>query len=327
MDPSRWPSDLPARAIRFARGTWLLSESSRFYREIVGLPVLAEFHDHDGYDGVVFALPDSSTQWELVTPPRPAASSEQPDREHAMVVYLAEPSAVETIRSRLGSSALHPFVPENPYWTRRGAFGVLDPDGWPVIFVPPGDEQDRPSLGPATEVRVGPPNPARDAADVEIVEYEGPHRDLIDLFRLAEDSPTVLDGYIDLGTVWVARDVDGAIVGHLHSVVRDGGQVCEVVNTAVVPAWRGRGVGRRLLEHAIAQACGAGASRVELATAAADIGNLRFYQRCGFRMSRVVRDAFVPATGYHEPIRIDGIPLRDQLWFTLDLSDDDRERS
>jgi len=55
------------------------------------------------------------------------------------------------------------------------------------------------------------------------------------------------------------------------------------------------------------------------APAAADIGNLRFYQRCGFRMERVVQDAFVPATGYPDPIEIDGIPLRDQVWFGMDL--------
>ncbi len=52
-----------------------------------------------------------------------------------------------------------------------------------------------------------------------------------------------------------------------------------------------------------------------LATAAADVGNLRFYQRCGFRMTRVVQDAFGPHTGYLEPIEIDGIPMRDQVWF------------
>ena len=51
-----------------------------------------------------------------------------------------------------------------------------------------------------------------------------------------------------------------------------------------------------------------------VATAAADIGNLRFYQRCGFRFTAVERDAFGPATGYPEPIVIDGIPLRDRVW-------------
>jgi hypothetical protein len=32
-------------------------------------------------------------------------------------------------------------------------------------------------------------------------------------------------------------------------------------------------------------------------------------------MTRVVQDAFGPHTGYLEPIEIDGIPMRDQVWF------------
>jgi GNAT superfamily N-acetyltransferase len=93
----------------------------------------------------------------------------------------------------------------------------------------------------------------------------------------------------------------------------------EVTNTAVVEAVRGRGVGRRLLAHAVAEAARAGVGRVVLATAAADVGNLRFYQRCGFRMTHVVHDAFVPANGYPDDIVVDGIPMRDQVWFELRL--------
>jgi hypothetical protein len=53
---------------------------------------------------------------------------------------------------------------------------------------------------------------------------------------------------------------------------------------------------------------------VLVATAAADIGNLRFYQRQGFRMRSVERDAFTPATGYPPGLLIDGIELRDRVW-------------
>ena len=48
-------------------------------------------------------------------------------------------------------------------------------------------------------------------------------------------------------------------------------------------------------------------------------GAVRFYQRCGYRMLCVVRDAFIPATGYVTDELIDGIPLRDQIWFDLTL--------
>ena len=56
-----------------------------------------------------------------------------------------------------------------------------------------------------------------------------------------------------------------------------------------------------------------------VATGAADVGNLRFYQRLGFRMLRIERDAFTPATGYPDGIEVDGIPLRDRVWLSRSL--------
>ena len=155
--------------------------------------------------------------------------------------------------------------------------------------------------------------------DVRIEEYAGPHGDLIDSFREAEDSETLLDAYLDLGRVWVARGADGEVLGHLQALVDHEGTTWEVKNTAVAADARRRGIGRLMLEHAVAEARSAGARRVVLATAAADVGALRFYQRCGFRMTRVVQDAFGPHAGYLEPIEIDGIPMRDQVWFELVL--------
>ena len=58
---------------------------------------------------------------------------------------------------------------------------------------------------------------------------------------------------------------------------------------------------------------------MRVATAAASTGNLRFYQRTGFRILSVDRDAFTPETGYPDPIEIDGIPLRDAVWLARDL--------
>jgi GNAT superfamily N-acetyltransferase len=152
--------------------------------------------------------------------------------------------------------------------------------------------------------------------DVTIEEYAGPHRDLAWSFREAEDSERLLDAYIDLGRVWVAVTADGETVGHLQAVPRDG-RVWEVTNTAVLESQRGRGVGRALLARAVDEARAAGMNRVVLATATADIGNLRFYQRCGFRMTHVVPDVFGPAQGYPVGLEVDGIPLRDQVWFEL----------
>jgi GNAT superfamily N-acetyltransferase len=149
--------------------------------------------------------------------------------------------------------------------------------------------------------------------NVTVEEYAGSHRDLAWSFREAEDSEQLLDSYIDLGRVWVARSGDDT-VGHLQAVPRDG-DVWEVTNTAVAESARGAGVGRALLERAVDEMRAAGAGRVILATATADVGNLRFYQRCGFRMTHVVPDAFGAAQGYPAGIEVDGIPMIDQVWF------------
>jgi hypothetical protein len=59
---------------------------------------------------------------------------------------------------------------------------------------------------------------------------------------------------------------------------------------------------------------GGSGTEVLVATAAADTGNLRFYQRLGFRMRSVERDAFTPAAGYPPGLCVDGIELRDRVW-------------
>jgi len=54
-------------------------------------------------------------------------------------------------------------------------------------------------------------------------------------------------------------------------------------------------------------------------TAAAGIDNLRFYQRTGFRIRSVERDAFTPAQGYPPGTRLHGIELRDRVWLDRSL--------
>lgn len=72
-------------------------------------------------------------------------------------------------------------------------------------------------------------------------------------------------------------------------------------------------VGHALVAEAVALARRDGRSRLVVATAAADIGNLRFYRREGFRMRSIERDAFTAANGYASAM-IDGIELRDRVW-------------
>jgi GNAT superfamily N-acetyltransferase len=149
--------------------------------------------------------------------------------------------------------------------------------------------------------------------------FEGSRDELADLFALADDSAAAVRAYRDLGRVLVARD-GAAVIGHLQLAAVDGAGVAEVKSMAVREDRQGAGIGRMLLERAIAVCREEGRPVLVVATAAADVGVLRFYQRLGFRLLRVERDAFTPDAGY-PAIEIDGIALRDRVWLSLSLSD------
>jgi ribosomal protein S18 acetylase RimI-like enzyme len=155
---------------------------------------------------------------------------------------------------------------------------------------------------------------------VRVQEHTGPRPALRPLFELAEDSAPALDAYIDAGRVLVA--VEGErVVGQLQLTDAGEPSAAEIKNMAVAPSHQGRGVGRALVEAAVALARAERRSTLVVSTAAADTGNLRFYQRVGFRMRSVERDAFTMATGYEPGIEIDGIELRDRVWLDLAVAD------
>jgi GNAT superfamily N-acetyltransferase len=79
------------------------------------------------------------------------------------------------------------------------------------------------------------------------------------------------------------------------------------------------GIGGRLIEAAVSCCRRVCVHRLIVATATADLGNLRFYQRREFRMRRVVQDVFVASAGYPEGRTVDGIELRDQVVLERDL--------
>jgi GNAT superfamily N-acetyltransferase len=293
-----WPAHLQVGAVRFARTSRHYDDTVHFYREVVGLPVVGEFHASFGEDGIIFGFPDTAVQLEIVRAHEGAVEG----TFDQLVLYLDSPAAVSRATARLRAADVVANEP-HPYWAANGAAVYRDPDGRDVVFAPwvygrdpePAHADD---IIPASPVRVEP--------------YDGDRAALRHLFAEAEDSAVQLDAYVNDGRVLVARRGED-IIGHLQLVSLDEG-VAEVKNMAVVQSSRGTGAGRALIETALAQAAAEGVTRVVVATGAADVGNLRFYQRCGFRFSSIEQDAFTPATGYPEPIVIDGVLLRDRVW-------------
>jgi GNAT superfamily N-acetyltransferase len=124
---------------------------------------------------------------------------------------------------------------------------------------------------------------------------------------------------MSLGEILVVRE-DDQIIAHLQLLETESAGVFELKSMAVSEAHQGRGVGRGLVEAAAARCRARRGHRLIVSTATADIGNLRFYQRLGFRMYRIVRDAFGPLRGYPEAMQVDGIPLRDQVFLDRELA-------
>ena len=309
-----WPARLSRGAVRLARRSGHYDETIAFYRDAVGLPVLAEFISSFGEDGTIFGLPGSSVHLEVL---RAAVGAESPADHDEIVLYLDDAEAVDSATVGLRDAGVVPDPHGHPYWDANGATTYRDPDGRTLVFAPwvfghVPDPVDRPHDGETGH------GPGSGQQAVRIDWFAGERRELRALFEEAEDSARQLDAYIGSGRVLVAR-IGESVVGHLQLLETGEHRVIELKSMAVRTEVRGTGVGSRLVEHAVTSSRACGHRQMIVATAAADIDNLRFYQRRGFRMTAVEQDAFGEEAGYPHGITIDGIPLRDRVWLAQSL--------
>jgi len=156
-----------------------------------------------------------------------------------------------------------------------------------------------------------------DAHGVRIELHHGSRHELWSLFELADDSALAIRRYLDLGLVHVAS-LGGVAIGHAQIVPHDV-RVWELRSLAVLAPYRERGIATGLVRRSVAWVREHGAVQLLVATASADLDNLGFYQRLGFRMLRVERDAFTPEGGYPAGLSVCGIPVRDRVWLEIPL--------
>jgi GNAT superfamily N-acetyltransferase len=152
---------------------------------------------------------------------------------------------------------------------------------------------------------------------INIEPFTGPRPELLPLFEEADDSATQISSYMELGEVLVARR-GPPIIGHVQLIAE--GLDWEIKSLTVADKFRGQGIGSSLVQAALTRASASGAACIRVATATADLGNLRFYQRLGFRMDRVERNAFTTDRGYPD-LRIDEIPVRDRVWLSISFDE------
>lgn len=118
---------------RIARPTDQLDEIKKFYGEGLGLKCVGGFENHDGYDGVMYGLPDVEYHLEFTQyiggSPCPA-----PTKDNLLVFYIPNKNEIDEIKNRLQLMRYDEVEPENPYWLGK-SMTVEDPDGWRIVLM------------------------------------------------------------------------------------------------------------------------------------------------------------------------------------------------
>jgi GNAT superfamily N-acetyltransferase len=140
---------------------------------------------------------------------------------------------------------------------------------------------------------------------------------LIPILLQAEGSEGALRWSLaKLSDVIYRAELGGQLVGAATMQWRD--DPCELIELAIAPERHGQGLGRQLVAWLLEEARRRGKRQLLVGTANASIGNIAFYQKCGFRMDHIRKDYF---WYYREPHYENSIQIRDMLVFQYDLTD------
>ena len=140
---------------------------------------------------------------------------------------------------------------------------------------------------------------------------------LIPVLLQAEASESALRWSLDnLSDTVYRMDEDGKLVG--AATLRWNKEPVEIIELAIAEDRHQQGLGRRLIEYLIAEARRRGKPELFVGTANSSIGNILFYQKCGFRMDHIRKDYF----WYHQPPDYEnGLQVRDLLVFRYGLAE------
>ena len=136
-----------------------------------------------------------------------------------------------------------------------------------------------------------------------------------ELLLLADPSRELVEAYVAEGECYVAEEQDDSI--GVFVIVPLTNETVEIKNIAVREGKQGQGIGKKLLVAAIEVAKSNSYKFIEIGTGNSSIGQLALYQKCGFRISEVIKDFFVQH--YDEVIMENGIQCIDMIRLRLEI--------
>lgn len=147
---------------------------------------------------------------------------------------------------------------------------------------------------------------------MEIKEIKKDKKQFLSLLLLADEQESMIDRYIDRGTMYVLDDCG---IKCECVVTNEGHGVLEIKNIATEPDHQGKGYGKALIDFVAEKYKGA-YSILQVGTGESP-ATLSFYEKCGFVRSHSVKNFFIDH--YDHPIYECGVQLIDMIYLQREL--------
>ena len=142
---------------------------------------------------------------------------------------------------------------------------------------------------------------------MKIREVNENKKQFISLLLLADEQESMVDRYLEKGTMYVIEDND---VKAECVVTDEGNGILEIKNIAVDPKYHGMGYGKTLIDF-IASKYADEYSVLQVGTGDSPL-TIPFYEKCGFVRSHKIPNFFTD--NYNTPIYEGGIKLIDMIY-------------
>jgi hypothetical protein len=118
--------------LRVARPTNNLQTLADMYLNGIGLQVLSEFTDHDGFDGIILGHPSYPYHLEF-TSERSRKAEGAPSSEHLLIFYVPNQLEWEQTCDNMLAAGFKQVSSHNPFWELQGKT-FEDMDGYRVVL-------------------------------------------------------------------------------------------------------------------------------------------------------------------------------------------------
>ncbi len=147
---------------------------------------------------------------------------------------------------------------------------------------------------------------------MEVKIFEKNKKDFLDLLLLADEQESMIDKYLDRGTLFALYD---GCLKSICVVTNEGKSVYEIQSLATYECFQGEGCGKHLLSHVCDYYKDKGNTML---VGTGDIPWIvSFYERCGFVFSHRLENYFL--MNYDIPIFEADVQLKDKVYLKMDL--------